>query len=111
MDIMKFTALTAFVLAVSACNTVTKKDLGLVKEAPNEFMVMSRAPLSLPPEYDVRPVTQPVAATENGEKTVKEDKMAGLSQGERGFMRAIGANSRNDHIREQITTEMKAVYE
>ena len=47
MDIMKFTALTAFVLAVSACNTVTKKDLGLVKEAPNEFMVMSRAPLSL----------------------------------------------------------------
>ena len=77
MDIMKFTALTAFVLAVSACNTVTKKDLGLVKEAPNEFMVMSRAPLSLPPEYDVRPVTQPVAAAENGEKRLKRIKWPG----------------------------------
>ena len=30
MDIMKFTALTAFVLADSDCYTVTKKDLGLV---------------------------------------------------------------------------------
>lgn len=45
------------VLAVSvlgACSTATKKKLGLVSEGPDEFMVMSRAPLSLPPDYDLR---------------------------------------------------------
>ena len=54
------------VLALSACSTATKEKLGLTKKAPNEFMVIPRAPLSLPPEYDLRPVTVP---QENPEET------------------------------------------
>ena len=42
--------------SLSACIGVKKK-LGLENSAPDEFLVTSRAPLSLPPEYDLRPVT------------------------------------------------------
>lgn len=45
-------------LALSACSTLTKEKLGMTKKAPDEFMVVPRAPLSLPPEYDLRPVTE-----------------------------------------------------
>ena len=41
--------------SLSACSGVKKK-LGLENSAPDEFLVTSRAPLSLP-EYDLRPVT------------------------------------------------------
>lgn len=41
--------------SLSACSGVKKK-LGLENSAPDEFLVTSRAPLSLPPEYDLRPV-------------------------------------------------------
>lgn len=47
----------AMMLALSACGT-TKEKLGLTKKAPNEFMVVPRSPLSLPPEYDLRPVME-----------------------------------------------------
>ncbi len=49
---------------LSACSNVTKEKLGLNKKAPDEFMVTTRPPLSLPPEYDLRPVTEPTAADE-----------------------------------------------
>ena len=39
--------------SLSACSGVKKK-LGLENSAPDEFLVTSRAPLSLPPEYDLR---------------------------------------------------------
>lgn len=47
------------VLALNACSTATKEKLGMTKKAPNEFMVSPRPPLSLPPEFDLRPVTEP----------------------------------------------------
>lgn len=43
------------VLTLSACDT-TKEKLGITSKAPDEFMVVPRAPLSLPPEYDYSPV-------------------------------------------------------
>ncbi len=95
-------------VSLSACKTVTKKDLGLVKEAPNEFMVMSRAPLSMPPEYDVRPVNEQTAKVA---QISEKNKLKGLSSGERQFMKTIGAECNNDNIRAEITEEMKAVYE
>lgn len=106
----KITLLVALGLCLNlmACKTVTKKDLGLVKESPNEFMVMSRAPLSLPPEYDVRPVND---SESRAAQVSAKGKFDNLSQGERGFMRAIGAQYNNDNIRAEVTEEMKAAYE
>lgn len=42
--------------ALSACSGV-KETLGIETSAPNEFLVSTRAPLTLPPEFDLRPVT------------------------------------------------------
>jgi len=41
-------------LTVAACGGL-KNDLGLSKEAPDEFAVVRNAPLSLPPDFNLRP--------------------------------------------------------
>lgn len=45
----------AIVMAVAGCGDSTKRALGLKKSAPDEFAVVSRAPLSQPPDYALRP--------------------------------------------------------
>jgi predicted small secreted protein len=41
-------------LLLAACDTV-KKQVGVGRHSPDEFAVVKRAPLSLPPEYALRP--------------------------------------------------------
>ena len=41
-------------LAVSACDSI-KQGIGLTKVVPDEFVTVSTAPLSVPPEYGLRP--------------------------------------------------------
>lgn len=69
-------------LALSACSTATKEKLGLAKKAPNEFMVMPKAPLSLPPEYDLRPVT------DMGQSEAKADT-TGMSEAEKSLIEEV----------------------
>ena len=46
--------LIAALAMMTACTSV-KQDLGMVKEPPDEFRVSPRAPLSMPPQYSLRP--------------------------------------------------------
>lgn len=58
-------------LGVVACGGGTvQESLGLVRAPPDEFQVVSRAPLSLPPDYDLRP-PQP-GAPSPGEVTTQQ---------------------------------------
>lgn len=41
-------------LALAGCSS-TKEKLGLTKKSPDEFAVVKRAPLSMPPNYSLRP--------------------------------------------------------
>ena len=43
------------VLTLSACGDSTKRVLGLDRSAPDEFAVVPRAPLSQPPDFNLRP--------------------------------------------------------
>jgi hypothetical protein len=43
-------------LATGGCSNV-RETLGLTKQSPDEFKVVSRAPLSMPPDYNLRPPT------------------------------------------------------
>jgi hypothetical protein len=43
-------------LATGGCSNL-KETLGLSKQSPDEFKVVSRAPLSMPPDYNLRPPT------------------------------------------------------
>ncbi len=55
---MRKNIMAAFVavLALSACGNINRETLGLAKKAPNEFMVSTKAPLTMPPEADLNPV-------------------------------------------------------
>lgn len=46
--------LSALCLGLSACGGV-RKEIGLGRSNPDEFAVVAQAPLSLPPDYDLRP--------------------------------------------------------
>ena len=48
------TACLAALLALCACEG-TKEELGLTRSAPDEFAVIKRAPLEMPPDYTLRP--------------------------------------------------------
>lgn len=65
-------------LLLSGCSGDAGKILGLEKEAPDEFAVVSRAPLSLPPDYGLRP-PEPGAARpqEQTPRGVAEDVVLG----------------------------------
>jgi len=49
------TALLVAAAVLAGCGEDTKRSLGLSKPAPDEFSVVSRAPLSMPPNYTLRP--------------------------------------------------------
>ena len=42
-------------MALAACGDSTKRALGLQRNAPDEFAVVPRAPLSQPPDFKLRP--------------------------------------------------------
>jgi len=59
------------VLAVSSCG-ITKKTLGFANEGPDETKVKTNPPLTLPPEYDVRPQKSNVSAQNSQDKAVND---------------------------------------
>ena len=102
---MKKSVILAFVmvLALSACSTETKRKLGLASQAPDEFMVMSRAPLSLPPEYDLRPVND----MSGMQQVDMEERMAGMDLSERILMAKIDAAQTDANIKAKLEQEFR----
>ena len=83
MKTIKICMLMFLLCLISGCSNATKEELGLAKRAPNEFMVSPRAPLTIPPEYDLRPV---VDYNDNSNSDVD----MGLSQGEKKLLKKVG---------------------
>src|SRR5215468_6851648 len=94
----------AAVLALGACdNSGLRRSLGLDSRGPDEFRVVSRAPLDVPPDFGLRP-PQPGASRPN-EPTVREQAkqtvfgatspavklLAGRTPGESALLRQAGA--------------------
>jgi len=51
---LRFLIVAALAVGTGACSSL-KDNLGLEKKAPDEFAVVRNAPLSLPPDYNLRP--------------------------------------------------------
>ncbi|MEJ0048537.1 MAG: DUF3035 domain-containing protein [Rhodospirillales bacterium] len=49
------TALLTGTLSLAACSGNVERTFGLTREAPDEFTVTTRAPLSMPPDYSLTP--------------------------------------------------------
>jgi Protein of unknown function (DUF3035) len=119
-------------LLLSACEGGMREAIGLTREAPDEFAVVSRPPLSVPPEFSLRPpregqaprgqtadetarnvlIGKPAenaATTELVEPTVEtavipvqRDEV--LSGGGASLLKRAGADAAQENIREQLST-------
>jgi len=108
------------VLALSACSDV-KRSLGYEKAPPDEFQVVQRAPLSMPPDFSLRP-PQP-GATRPQEGTTREQALrvltgqrvttpittAGRTQGDVTLLKRFGAESIQPDIRILVNKESQAI--
>lgn len=101
--------------AASGCAGVSRA-IGASRSSPDEFRVMTHAPLTLPPDYNLRPPRPGEARP--GESDPSTEARAALfgdnvgqaaTQGERAFISAAGASTADDNIREQIDYEAQGV--
>lgn len=103
--------LATAVLSLGACDTM-KRELGMGRHSPDEFAVVKRAPLSLPPDYALRPPstdylppasesTQQARTVLMGEKTTTT-KAGGA---ETAFLEKAGAYDSDPAIRAQINRD------
>ena len=124
-----FASILVSVIALTGCEE-TKRVFGKTKEAPDEFAVYRRAPLSLPPDSDLRPPTPGVSRPQvvnprdqaraalglSGKNTDKVDlskseDITRLSNGERALLALTGANKANPQIRKLVEEKTADLYE
>ena len=103
-----FSALASAALIATGC-TSTSRALGLEKSAPNEFNILTKAPLIVPPEYNLRPPAVGSSSAENNysQKTAREALLGPIddaepSDGEVALMARAGVNRANPEIRLEI---------
>lgn len=120
------TAISALVLAapcLSGCEDFNRA-IGKEKVIPDEFAVVSRAPLAIPPDFSLRPPRvgaqrpQEAPAVEQARQTVfraGEDQKPSLppaaeqrSPGEGELLREAGAGSAPNDIRQLVDNEAQA---
>ena len=118
MKNIKYTSLMlAAILALGACSEKTKQNLGLVNTAPDEFAVVTRAPLSVPPDYALRPprpgagrpmemTTQEQARkTVFGEADVKGTYRNPATGTDNAFLNKVGVQNADPNIRNTVDSE------
>lgn len=104
-------------IALMGCSQDQKKTLGLMNTPPDEFSVVTRAPLSVPPEYSLRPprpgAQRPMEMTTNNrarQTLFGVDDVDGASRSSGAspeFLDQIGVNEADSSIRERVDTESR----
>ena len=130
----RLAGVASMVLALGACEGA-KKQLGLTKQSPDEFRVVSRAPLTLPPNFTLRPPEPGAARPQEGttaqqarravfqtgtDQTQTPDAAAApqaadqaveMSPGERSLLEAAGAVDVDPEIRALVDRESGSLKE
>ena len=101
-------------LALSACSNVSGK-LGLDPAAPDEFTVVSKAPLTIPPDFNLRPPKPGAARPQEQTPTTRaQAALVGDAQpaasgpttpGETALLQVARAQDANPDIRQVLNTE------
>ncbi len=109
-------------LALSGCSD-TKRALGYEKAPPDEFQVVARAPLSVPPDFTLRPpqpgATRPqegttrdqARATLLGERSGVSLSLVGRDSGDMALLTRAGASQAQPGIRELVDKESQSLAE
>jgi Protein of unknown function (DUF3035) len=105
-------------LALSACGDA-RKALGYEKSTPDEFKIVNRAPLSLPPDYALRP-PQPGASRPQEQAVPEQARQVllgasgaqsrpaappGASAGEAALLAKVGTTVSDPRIRELVNRD------
>jgi len=108
--------LGAALLSVSACGDI-RETAGIKKKAPDEFAVVRRAPLSVPPNFDLRPPRpgeRPVPQIDPrqeartavfGSSVTATPSLPADSAGEEALLRVLNVEPVDPDIRGQIDAE------
>lgn len=116
----RYVLLAGFLFVVGCTNA--REELGLKRDAPDEFAVVKRAPLELPPNYDLRP-PRPGAARPQEQATSLQaqsavygrDPVAGnslpgnASAADRAFLEMAGVLTLDPQIRAKLDREQSYV--
>jgi hypothetical protein len=112
---MTMMALVAAAAATSACGSLSRA-IGAGKQSPDEFRVVSQAPLTLPPDYSLRPPRpgdprpQELAPDADARAALFGDQIgASAGAGERALVGAAGADAVDPNIRDTIDFEAQGV--
>jgi hypothetical protein len=108
-------AVLAATVAASGCASV-QRAAGLGQNAPDEFRVVTQAPLTLPPDYSLRPPRPGEARPQELQPDAEarsvlfgSDTAAGASAGERRLVAGAGAETVDPTIRDQIDYEAQGI--
>ncbi len=96
---------------LTACGDV-KQQLGFTREAPDEFTVLSRAPLTIPPDFALRPPKPGAVRPQEGtEKDAARDALLGKSrQSARAYAKALETDTSLTAGEKELLTK-SAAYE
>lgn len=108
-------AVVAAAAATSGCGTIAGA-LGAGKRSPDEFRVVTQAPLTLPPDYSLRPPRpgEPRPSELEPDQEARaalfgDNVAANASQGERTLVQNAGAATVDPNIRDQIDFEAQGI--
>ncbi len=109
--------IVAAMVALSGCQTA-RRTLGLQRTVPDEFAVAAPAPLSVPPDYNLRPPApgeerpqqltpaEQARASLIGRARLQAYQTRGLSRGEAQFLARAGADDIAPNIRNTLDKEV-----
>ncbi len=119
-------ALAGVALGLSACGGF-QESLGMTKQSPDEFRVVSRAPLTVPPDFQLRPpepgAPRPQVGTpaQQAERAVFRNSANApqtanaaprrVTVGEQALLAAAGAQQADPNIRQVVDRETKQINE
>ncbi|MDD9901574.1 MAG: DUF3035 domain-containing protein [Alphaproteobacteria bacterium] len=111
MKHMRFFLCALALLALPACSGL-KQELGVGRHSPDEFTVVKRAPLTLPPSYELRPPSENAApaasASASRARTVlmgAEQEQAVKGDADAAFLQKAGALGADPAVRNKIAQE------
>ena len=120
--LLRLAALGGMALVLVGCDSI-REAAGVTKEPPDEFAVVTKAPLVMPPDYNLRPPkpgaaptnqyspTESAAAAVYGEDpaTIASQMTGEYSQEEKLILATSGAAVADHAIRQQIAADAKSM--
>lgn len=105
----------SLICALSACS-INKQSLGLGKNSPDEFVVMKRKPLSMPPDYNLTPPKPGTKSNQQSNTSAEAERILfgsneveskDFSKSDKSFLDDINATDTQANIRDIVNEELE----